>query len=29
MVEFNITHFIWDVLFGKREAQPTGFDGLV
>lgn len=29
MTEFNILHFVLDVLFGPRAKPPTYFDGLV
>ena len=29
MTEFNILHFVLDVLFGPRSKPPTNFDGLV
>ena len=29
MTEFNILHFVLDVLFGPRAKPPTNFDGLV
>ena len=29
MTEFNILHFVLDVLFGPRAKPPTNFDGLL